>query len=295
MKDSSNNSSRETVLITGASKGIGFALAHQFAKHGHPLIIVSQDDGEIQAAAVHLMREYGVSVKGIAKNLTQENAADELYHEATADGGEVEILVNNAGRGMRGKSWEIPIETDLDIVKLNIEAVLRLTKKFLPPMLERGHGRILNTASVAGFEPGPLLAVYHASKAFVLSWSESLATELADTGVTVTALCPGPVDTDFFVKADMLDTKVFQSNMVMAPDPVAEAGFKALMDGERVIVPGISNKALVWTRRVTTESMQATMNEKMYESVAPEDVKKHRGDVESKDAASHEVASVTPS
>lgn len=295
MKNSSNNSSRETVLITGASKGIGFALAHQFAKHGHPLIIVSQDDGEIQAAAVHLMREYGVSVKGIAKDLTQENAADELYHEATADGGQVEILVNNAGRGMRGKSWEIPIETDLEIVRLNIEAVLRLTKKFLPPMLERGHGRILNTASVAGFEPGPLLAVYHASKAFVLSWSESLATELADTGITVTALCPGPVDTDFFVKADMLDTKVFQSNMVMAPDPVAEAGFKALMDGERVIVPGINNKALVWARRVTTESMQATMNEKMYESVPPEDVKKQRGDVESKDAASHEVASVTPS
>ena len=109
----------------------------------------------------------------------------------------IEILENNAGHGQRGKSWEIPVETDISMVELNILAYLRLTKLFLPKLVSRGHGRILYTASVAGFEPGPLQAVYHATKAFVLSWSEALATELDETGVTVTALCPGPTDTDF--------------------------------------------------------------------------------------------------
>jgi len=190
----------------------------------------------------------------------------------------VEILVNNAGHGHRGKFQDISIEQDLSMVRLNIEAVLRLTKLFLPPMLARKRGRILNTASVAGFEPGPLLAVYHATKAFVLSLSEALATELEKTGVTLTALCPGPTDTDFFPKADMMETRAFQH--AMAPQDVAKAGYNACMEGERIIIPGAMNKVLVGARRILSSDAQAHMNKKFYEELPAEDRKYDRGDME---------------
>ena len=151
-------------------------------------------------------------------------------------------------------------------------------------MIQRGRGRILNTASVAGFEAGPLLAVYHASKAFVLSLTEALRVELEETGISVTALCPGPTDTDFFPKADMVDTTVFQKGTVSAPQPVAEAGYKALMDGDPIIVPGGMNKTLVFARRFLTESAQAKLNKKFYEKVPAEDQKRERGDLETAEA-----------
>jgi len=165
---------------------------------------------------------------------------------------------------------------------VNAEAPIRLTKRFLPPMIERRHGRILNTASIAGFQPGPLLAVYHATKAFVLSWSEALATELADadTGVTLTTLCPGPVDTDFFPKAGMMDTNAFQKANLMAPQEVAVIAYGALMRGERLIVPGGLNKAMVFGRHFLSNEAMARMNEKLYEDVAPEERKRDRGDLE---------------
>src|SRR4051794_9327427 len=157
------------------------------------------------------------------------------------------------------------------MLRVNAEAVLRLTKLFLPGMIERKRGRILNTASIASFEPGPGQAVYHATKAFVLSLSESLATELKDTGVTVTALCPGPTDTDFFLKADMIDSPAFQRANLMAPQPVAEAGYKALMIGDRIVVPGMMNKVMVASRRIMPEAAQAKMNEKMNSETDPQD------------------------
>lgn len=172
------------------------------------------------------------------------------------------------------------------MLRLNIEAVVRLTRLFLPPMLQRHSGRILNTASVAGFEPGPNLAVYHATKAFVLSLSESLATELADTGVTMTALCPGPTDTDFFPKAEMVDTPAFQKASVMPPQEVAEAAYAALMKGERVIIPGAMNKAMVATRRILPESAQARKNEKLYSDTDPAKRKREPHEVEAKEAES---------
>ena len=139
-------------------------------------------------------------------------------------------------------------------------------------------------ASIAGFEPGPMVAVYHATKAFVLSFSESLATELQGTGVTLTALCPGATDTDFFPKADMVDTTVFQKGTVMAPQPVAEAGYEALMDGDPIIVPGGMNKTLVFARRFLSETAQAKLNKKFYEKVPAEDQKRERGDLETAEA-----------
>lgn len=246
-------------LITGASSGIGLHLAREFAKHGHPLFIVAQVESELHNLSEELNSEFGVDVQYCALDLREEGAVERLAEQT--QGCPIEILVNNAGHGKRGKAWELPLEDDLSMLKLNVEAVLKLTKVFLPPMVQRGHGRILNTASVAGFEPGPNYAVYSSTKAFVLSYSEALATELAGTGVTVTALCPGPTDTDFFSKADMLNTRAFQQANLMAPQDVAKAAYQGLMDEERVVVPGFANKALVFSRRFLSESAQAKMNE----------------------------------
>ena len=275
---------KENVLITGASSGIGLELARQFAKHDYPLILVARDESELRSIAAEFEELYGVSVKTIAKDLQNEpGAAQEIYDEVKREKLSVEILVNNAGLGQWGKFWETPLAKDLTVIQVNVAAVVCLTKLFLPQMLKRNSGRILNTASIAGFEPGPLMGVYHATKAFVLSFSESLGVELEDTNITVTALCPGATDTDFFPKADMVKTKIFQKGNVMAPQEVAAKGYDALMRGDRTFVPGAMNKALVGMRRVMSKPAQARMNKKFYEEAPPKDRnRRHPGDVEAK-------------
>jgi short-subunit dehydrogenase len=276
----------ETALITGSSSGIGMHLAHEFARNGHPVVLVAPVESELREVAQQLKQFNGGSEAiVIAKDLEQPNAAQEIFDELQQRRVTVDILVNNAGHGQLGKYWEIPLERDLSMMRLNIEAVLRLTKLFLPPMVARGRGRILNTASVGGFEPGPYLAVYHATKAFLLSLSESLATELAETGVTVTALCPGPTDTDFFPKADMMNTRAFQH--AMAPQPVAEAGYKAVMAGERVVIPGAQNKVMVAMRRILSEEMQSKQNAKLMEELPEKKQKYDRGDMETAATEKH--------
>jgi len=277
MKEMSGN---ETVLITGASSGIGMHLAHEFARHGHSLVLLAPGEPELHRVAADLQAQHNAQVRVIACDLEQPQIPARVFDELLRDDVQVDILVNNAGHGQKGKFWEIPIDRHMSIVRLNVEAVLRMTALFLPPMLQRGHGRLLNTASIAGFEPGPLLAVYHASKAFVLSWSEALTTELQDTPVSVTTLCPGPTDTDFFPKAELEDSRAFQEANLMAPQDVAKAGYEALAAGERIIVPGAANKALVFSRRFMSESMEAKMNEKLYTDVPPEKRKRARGDME---------------
>jgi len=270
----------ETVLITGASSGIGMHLAHEFARHGHSLVLLAPSEPELHRVAADLQSQHSAQVRVIACDLEQPQIPARVFDELLRDDVQIDILVNNAGHGQKGKFWEIPIERHLSILRLNVEAVLRMTALFLPPMLQRGHGRLLNTASIAGFEPGPLLAVYHASKAFVLSWSEALTTELEGTPVSVTTLCPGPTDTDFFPKADLEDSRAFQEANLMAPQDVAKAGYDALAARERIIVPGAANKALVFSRRFMSESMEAKMNEKLYTDVPPDKRKRARGDME---------------
>jgi len=277
--------SQETALITGASSGIGLHLAREFAKHQHPLVLVAPVESELRRVASDLENQFGVKAQVIAKDLEKDSSAQEIFDQLSQESNQIEILVNNAGHGQRGRFWEIDIERDLSILRLNVEAVLRLTKLFLTPMIRRGRGRILNVASVAGFEPGPELAVYHASKAFVLSWTEALAEELKETGVTVTALCPGPTDTDFFEKADMVDTRAFQKANLMPPQPVAQAGYEALMSGDRIIVPGAANKALVFARRFLPKIAQVKLNEALYEEVEPEDHKREPHEMEAEAAA----------
>src|SRR6185436_15384411 len=159
------------------------------------------------------------------------------------------------------------IEKDLSMVRVNVEAALRFTKLFLPAMVRRGHGRILNTASMIGFEPSPLMATYAATKAFVLSWSEALAFELENSGVTVTALCPGVTDTDFFEKAGAGNIRARQSNNVMAPQDVAQCGYDAMMAGDLYIVPGGLNKALSAARLVLPVSTKAKLTRKQNEEI----------------------------
>ena len=270
----------ETALITGASSGIGLHLAHEFARHGHPVVLVAPVQSELEEIAAHMRTTHGVDAHVIAKDLEQPNSAQEIFDELHAAGVVIDILVNNAGHGFHGKWWEIPIEKDLSMVRLNIEAPLRLTKLFLPSMLSRQHGRILNTASVAGFEPGPLLNTYFSTKAFVLSWSEALAIELEDTPITVTALCPGVTDTDFFAKGDAENMKGRHSSNVMAPQEVAKIGYEGLMKEELFVVAGGMNKAMVAARRILSVEKQAKLNLAMNADVPPEERKRYRGDEE---------------
>jgi uncharacterized protein len=258
----------ETALITGAIGGIGLHLAKEFARHGHPLVLVDTFSAEFNEIASALKMAGAPLVKIIAKNLEEVDASRELFNELAADLIYIDILVNNAGSAQRGKFWEIDIEDDMSALRLNIEAVLRLTKLFLPAMIEHRRGHILNVASVAGFEPGPLMAVYHASEAFVLSFTEALATELADTGITATALCPGPTDTDFIEKSGIVGTRLFQKTSVIAPEHVAKAGYEALMAGDRVAVPGVANKIIAFSRRLLPEATLAKMTEKFYVNTA---------------------------
>jgi len=269
---------KETVLITGASSGIGLHLAKECAQHGHPLVLVAPVESELHQVAFVLTSAHAVEVRTIAKDLRQPDAVNEILAELS--GVTVDILINNAGLGQKGKFWEISLEDDLSMLHLNIEAVVKLTKAFLPGMIERKRGRILNTASVAGFQPGPGYAIYSSTKAFVLSFSESLATELQETNVTVTALCPGPTDTDFFPKADMLGTRAFQQGNLMCPQEVAKAGYEALMAGNRLVVPGFANKAMVFFRRLIPESLQAKINEMFTNDIPAEEQHRARGDKE---------------
>ncbi|HET6433426.1 SDR family oxidoreductase [Dyella sp.] len=273
------SSERERALITGASSGIGLHLAHCFAAHGHPLCLVAPEAAELAAVAADIGERHGVEVLTIAADLERDSAVAELDGALADAGWTVEILVNNAGHGFRGEFAAVPLATHLSILQLNVEAVLRMTSAFLPRMVQRGRGRVLNTASIAGFEPGPGMAVYHASKAFVLSWSEAVATELEGSGVTMTALCPGPTDTDFFPKGGLEHSVAFQKANLMDPEEVARTGYEAVMAGERVVVAGAANKAMVFSRRFMSEHLQSKMNEKMYEDTDAD--QRARGDRES--------------
>ncbi len=233
---------KETVLITGASSGIGYELAREFAHHGHDLVIVGSIEPELLDAGRRLSAEFGVTVKSITEDLRREAAADDIFAQVAASGLSVQILVNNAGIGRRGRFLETPLADDISMIRLNVEAGVRLTKRFLPGMIARRQGRILNTASVAGFEPGSMLAIYNATKAFVLSWSEALAVELRATGVTLTVLCPGLADTSSFDAidgAEVAGNRIFPSDPVIAPREIAKTAYKALMDGERMVMPDL--------------------------------------------------------
>lgn len=268
--NTNDNYPGKTVLITGASSGIGRALAREFAKHQFNIIAVALHDKSLTAIKNELLSNYRIEVETIAIDLTEEGAPEALYQEVKNRGYVVDILVNDAGVGQHGYFVEVDWNKYLEIIHLNIIALTKLTHLYAKDMVNRNDGRILQLGSIAGFQPGPLMAVYHASKAFVVSLSEAMATEFEDmdSDVTITCVCPGPTETAFFVKADMLDTNVYQNKekTMMQPDEVAEGAYKALMDGERIYIPGAMNKVTTFIRRAIPKSMQARMQQKYYET-----------------------------
>ena len=259
----------QTVLLTGMSSGIGKQLAIQFASNGYNLIGVAQNEDKLKEIASELEKKYEIDVKYIAKDLARDGAAQEIYEQVKKWKNPVNILVNDAGVGQRGNFVDIPPEKYSELIHLNVMTLTHLTRLFLREMVDRNEGKVLNLGSIAGFQPGPLVAVYHATKAYVVSLSEALATELEDmdSAVTVTCLCPGPTDTNFFSRADMENTNVVhhKDKLMAQPEEVAEGAYKALMEGERIYIPGAANKVTTFVRRVMPKSTQSKIQKKYYE------------------------------
>jgi len=234
-----------TALVTGASSGIGADLARICAAEGFDPILVARDAGRLKELAATLSQAHGVKPAVVPADLSDPAAPGAVF-EAVGRA-PVDLLINNAGFGLRGAYAETDWAVEARMIQVNITALAHLTKLFLPGMLRRGSGRILNVGSTAGFVPGPYMAVYYASKAFVQSFSESLSNEVKGSGVTVTLLCPGPTHTEFKARAGMQNTLLFRGP-AMASDDVAREGFRAMMAGKRMHIAGLRNR---WMIRLT--------------------------------------------
>jgi uncharacterized protein len=256
----------KTALITGASGGIGYELALLFARDGYDCILVARSEDRLKELAARLENEYRVKTLVIARDLSRPNAVDEIYEEVTAASMPVDALANNAGFPVFGLFVETDLQTELEMLQVNVVALTALTKLFLKGMVERHSGRILNLASTAAFEPGPLMAVYYASKAYVLSFSEALANELRGTGVTATALCPGPTRTGFQKRGVMEDSRLVQGQIADAGS-VALAGYRGLMAGKTIVIPGFSNKLIPWVVRLSPRGVVTRVVRRMQDRV----------------------------
>jgi hypothetical protein len=250
------------VLITGGTQGIGYELAKLFAEDGYNLILVARTQSDLEQRAAELSQQYGVQVVPMAKDLFEPNAPFELYDEVRNKGLMVDVLVNDAGQGQFGLFVESDIRRQLEIIQLNVSSLTALTHLFLKDMVARNEGKILQLASIASELPGPWQAVYHGTKAYVLSFTEALINELKDSAVTMTALQPGATDTDFFNKADMLNSKIMDTKM-SDPAKVAKDGYQALMKGDDKIVSGFKNKAMVAMSNVMPDPIVAEQMNKM--------------------------------
>ena len=229
-------------LITGATSGIGYALAVCFAREGHDLVLVARHHAALRRVADELVtRSSRSSVDVIAKDLSIPSAAAEVVAHLRQRGLSIDVLVNNAGFGVHGPFVSTDWRLEQGMLSLNMVSLTELTKLLLPGMLQRHDGKILNVASTAAFQPGPMMALYYATKAYVLSLSEALSDELRGSGVTVTALCPGPTRSAFQQRAGIEQTRLMHAGLMDA-DTVARAGFRALMRGQRLVIPGIANR-----------------------------------------------------
>jgi len=240
---------KETVLVTGASSGIGLELAKCFAADKSSLILVARNLAALETLAAELRREHAIAVQVISADLARPEVPQRIFDELKGRGACVDVLVNNAGFGLHGRFAELPLARQLEIIQVNLAALVALTGLFLPGMLERRGGGILNVGSVAGFIPGPNMAVYYASKAFVQSFSEALVEELRGTGVGVTNLCPGPTESNFSKVARSYQIRELQAAKMSAAD-VAVAGHRAYRGKHCMSVPGIKNRVLVLLTRL---------------------------------------------
>jgi short-subunit dehydrogenase len=256
---------RRTALITGASGGIGRELALLFAQDGYDLVLVARSRDKLDELAGKVQREHGISVRVSSKDLCQPGAPEELYAELAAQGADIHVLVNNAGFGVSGPFAEASVTDALEMMQLNMVALTHLTRLFVTDMLKRSEGRILNIGSTAAFAPGPMMAVYYATKAYVVSLSEALANELAGSGVTVTVLAPGPTDTGFADRAGNRESRLFRGS-TMDPGAVAEIGYRALMRGKTLVVPGLRNRVMAFSVRLAPRRLVTQLARRMQEA-----------------------------
>jgi len=246
---------RKWALVTGASGGIGIELARVFAHHNYNLVLTARRQAELGKLAQELETR-GTQTRVIAADLADASAPQKIWEELQDEDIWIHTLVNNAGFATYGFFDETPLDDELQMLQVNIVALTQLTKLFLPAMKTRGRGQILNVASTAAFQPGPLMAVYYASKAYVLSFSEALSNELDGSGVTVSALCPGPTVSDFQERAKMMESKILQGDLMDAGS-VALAGYRGLIRKQSVIVPGAKNQIFANAHRVLPRRLVA--------------------------------------
>ncbi|WP_217241042.1 SDR family oxidoreductase [Streptomyces sp. AC555_RSS877] len=255
-------SSTDWAVVTGASSGFGALFARRLAERGHPLVLTGRDAARLDAVREEVRRHTpGAVVETVVADLATESGLELLLTELKSK--DVGVLVNNAGFGTYGRFAEVPAWRESTLIAVDVTAVVRLTHELLPAMRARGRGRILNVASTIAFQPAPLQAVYGGAKAFVLSFSQALAEETRGSGVTVTALCPGPTRTGFTdaLKADVSHTAIYRK--LAEPGPVVDAGLRALDRGRPVIVPGLRNRAMTILGRITPPGLLIRLTARM--------------------------------
>jgi len=254
-----------TALITGASEGIGMELARIHAAKGDHLVLVARRGDRLETLKQELEAGFGVHVMVIEKDLTDPGAVSEVYATTVKAGLTIDVLVNNAGFGHYDLFTDSPWEKEDRMIRLNITALTHLTKLYLPGMISRGYGRILNVSSVASFIPGPYMSVYFATKAYVTSFSEALANELKGTGVTVTNLCPGATRSGFQAAAEVSEVKRMSNDKLPSSAEVAQFGYDAMMRGKTTVVHGRSNRWMICMSRLVSGKTAAAMVRRMQE------------------------------
>jgi short-subunit dehydrogenase len=247
-----------TALITGASSGIGAELAKLCAADGYDVILVARQRAALEDLALALSQAHGIAARALVADLAEPAATRAVYESA----GAVDILINNAGFGLRGAYAETDWDAEARMIQVNVTALAHLTKLYLPGMIARRSGRILNVASTAAFVPGPFMAMYYATKAFVFSFSLAIANELQGTGVTLTALCPGPTRTNFFEAAGTRDSNLLKGPSMSAAE-VAREGYDAMMAGKAEIIAGSRNRWMIWGARFAPRRMLAGIGRRL--------------------------------
>jgi len=248
----------KTALVTGASAGIGLELARVFAANGWNLVLVARSADRLGELAQELKAAHGTEASVLPADLALPGAPEEVFRRVRSDGIQIDALVNNAGIATHGRFASLPLAAELQELGLNIVALTVLSKLFLEPMIARGSGYVLNVASTAAFQPGPLMAVYYASKAYVLSLSEALAVETKGTGVSVTALCPGPTETGFQTRANLPRTRLYRRS-AMDAKIVAREGYKGMLRRRTIVIPGFFNAAGAFTVRFAPRKLVTHM------------------------------------
>jgi uncharacterized protein len=257
----------KTALITGASSGIGYELAKCFAADGTNLVLVARDLARLNQIASELQATFKVSAKVIAADLSRAIAPAEIYRETERASLAIDYLVNNAGFGTLGAFYDTDLQTELDMMQVNMVALVHLTKLYLLEMRNRSSGGILNVASTAAFQPGPLMSIYYASKAFVLSFTEAIADELRGTSIAATALCPGPTATDFQRRAHVEHIRLTKSSPMgmMTATEVAKVGYRGFLKGKVIVIPGLMNKLGAQSVRISPRAAVRRITRKLQE------------------------------